>query len=121
MSTSSRNGPLNGLLDGPPDSARGRPRGLAELIAGNSPLGALAREATTRLDLADTVRNSLPPDLAAAISTCNLRPDGTLVVTATSPDWAARLRFEGDTILAGCRSAWPAAERVRVRTGTLPP
>ena len=87
------------------------------MIAANSPLGALARAASSRLDLADCVRRQLPPALALAIATCNLRPDGTLVVTAVSPEWAARLRFEADGILAGCRKDWPAAARVRFRVG----
>ena len=97
--------------------SRNGPRGLGELIAADSPLGALARAASSRLDLADCVRKQLPPALAAAIATCNLRPDGTLVVTAASPEWAARLRFEADGILAGCRQDWPAAARVRFRVG----
>jgi hypothetical protein len=93
------------------------PRGLGELIAANSPLGALARAASSRLELADRVRKELPPTLSAAITACNLRADGTLVVTAASPEWAARLRFEADGILAACRKDWPAVTRVRFRTG----
>ena len=96
------------------------PRGLGELIAANSPLGALARAASSRLELADCVRRQLPPAIAAAITTCNLRADGTLVVTVLSPEWAARLRFETSAILEGCRKDWPAASRVQCRTGTGP-
>ena len=99
--------------------SRNGPRGLGELIAANNPLGALARAASSRLALADCVRKQLPPTLAAAITTCNLRPDGTLVVTAATPEWAARLRFEADAILAECRKNWPAAARVRFRVGAL--
>ena len=94
------------------------PRGLGELIALSTPLGALAKAASSRLDLADCVRQQLAGELAAAVTTCNLRPDGTLVVTAVSPEWAARLRFEAGGILAGCRPHWPAAARVRFRVGT---
>jgi hypothetical protein len=94
------------------------PRGLGELIAADSALGALARAASNRVDLADCVRRQLPPALAAAIAACNLRPDGTLVVTAVSSEWAARARFEADGILAGCRKDWPAAARVRFRVGS---
>ncbi len=102
MSTASKNGP----------------RGLGELLAANTPLGALARAASSRLDLADSVRQQLSPTLAAAVSNCNLRGDGTLVVSATSSEWAARLRFEADGILAGCRRDWPAAARVVFRVGS---
>ena len=102
------------------------PRALGDLLkpgpcgepAAASPLGALARAAASRLVLADEIRRNLPPELAGAVVSCNLRPDGTLVVTASSPDWAARLRFEADGMLAGCRAGWPAATRVRVRVGT---
>ncbi len=93
------------------------PRGLAELIAAGGPLGGLAQAASSRLDLADCVRGHLPAALGTAITACNLRPDGTLVVTAASAEWAARLRFEADAILTACRSAWPAATRVRFRVG----
>lgn len=96
------------------------PRGLGELLASDSALGALAKAASRRLDLADAVRDQLPADLASAVTSCNLRPEGTLVVTAASPEWAARLRFEGDRILSGCRARWPDAARVRVRVGTDP-
>lgn len=100
------------------DASGKGPRGLGELLALSSPLGALAKAASSRLDLADCVRKQLPGELAAAVATCNLRPDGTLVVTAASPEWAARLRFEADGILAGCRPRWPEAARVRFRVGT---
>jgi len=95
------------------------PRGLGELLASSSPLGALAKAASSRLELADCVRQQLPGELAPAVAACNLRPDGTLVVTAASPEWAARLRFEAEGILAGCRAQWPDAARVRFRVGTL--
>ncbi len=101
-------------------AAKNGPRGLGELIAANSPLGALARAASSRMDLAACVRQQLSPTLAAAVSNCNLRPDGTLVVSATSSEWAARLRFEADGILTGCRKGWPAAARVVFRVGGGP-
>ncbi len=94
------------------------PRGLGELMALSSPLGALAKAASSRLELADCVRQQLAGELATAVTACNLRPDGTLVITATRPEWAARLRFEADGILAACRPHWPEAARVRFRVGT---
>jgi hypothetical protein len=104
------------------------PRALGDLLksgpagepAPANPLGALARAAESRLALTEEIRRQLPPDLAGGVDACNLRPDGTLVVTATSPDWAARLRFEAEGMLASCRAGWPAATRVRVRVGTGP-
>lgn len=92
-------------------------RGLGELLATDSALKQLARTAGRQIELAECVRQQLPADLAGIIVACNLRADGTLVVTATSPEWASRLRFEAGTILAGCRPSWPAAARVQVRVG----
>lgn len=92
-------------------------RGLGDLMATDSAIGRLARAADRQLQVAECVRQQLPADLAAAIAACNLRPDGTLVVTTASPEWASRLRFEAGAILAGCRSSWPAATRVQIRVG----
>ena len=98
--------------------SRNGPRALGELFGANTALSALARAAGSRVDLADQIRGQLPPTLAAAVTACNLRPDGTLVVTTSSSEWAARLRFEAESVLAGCRVDWPAAARVRFRVGT---
>lgn len=87
-------------------------------MAPGSPLGNLARAASSQLELANCVRQQLPVELASAVAACNLRPDGTLVVTAASPEWASRLRFEADGILSACRPNWPEAARVRFRVGT---
>ena len=99
--------------------SRNGPRGLAELIAATGPLAGLAQAASSRLDLADCVRRQVPAALGVAVTACNLRPDGTLVVTAASAEWASRLRFEADAILTGCRPAWPAATRVQFRVSAV--
>ena len=99
------------------NSSRNGPRGLAELIGAGGPLAGLAKAASSRLDLADCVRQQVPVALRTAITACNLRPDGTLVVTTAGADWASRLRFEADAILAGCQRTWPAATRVQLRVG----
>lgn len=97
------------------------PRALADLLAPGTALGRLAAEAGSRTDLAVQVRALLPEALRAGMAGCNLRPDGTLVVLATSPDWAARLRFEGDRILAACRSIRPGVLGIKMRVGMEPP
>ncbi|MEZ5566283.1 MAG: DciA family protein [Gammaproteobacteria bacterium] len=98
-------------------SDKGSLKGLGELLGADSALAQLARTAGRQVEVADCVRQQLSTDLAGAIAACNLRPDGTLVVTALSPEWAARLRFEADAILTGCRVNWPAAARVQIRVG----
>ena len=92
------------------------PKSLSELIGTpGGELAALAAQARARLDLADDLRKILPPDLRPALTGCNLRSDGTLVVTTDSPAWAARLRFESEGLLRACQGRFPETARVRVR------
>jgi hypothetical protein len=92
------------------------PRLLAELMrAGPGALGRLADSAQQRCDLAGLLRAALPADSAAALLGVNLREDGTLVLTASSPAWASRLRFESGQLLARAQERLPEARRVRVR------
>ena len=72
-------------------------------------------EAQSRIELADKIRAGLPEPLDQHIEACNLRDDGTLVVLATNPEWAARLRFESDKMLSHCRQQHPGAARVKIR------
>jgi hypothetical protein len=98
---------------------RGQPVSLGDLFrAPQSPLGGLAAAATERLALLELLRQRLPADLQACLVACNVRDDGTLVVTAASPAWAARLRFESATLLTGGRDRFPGLTRVRVRSTT---
>ena len=92
------------------------PKSLSELLGNDgSAVGQLASEASQRLALTDHLRSSIDPDLAAHLTGANLREDGTLILLTTSPEWAARLRYEAARLLAGCRERFPAAARVRVR------
>jgi hypothetical protein len=71
------------------------PKPLSELFSSpNSGLGQLAGAARRRAELSDFLRSNIDPALAGALVHCNLRDDGTLIVTALNPEWAARLRFE---------------------------
>ncbi|UCG73110.1 MAG: DUF721 domain-containing protein [Chromatiales bacterium] len=72
-------------------------------------------EAAARVALTDHLRNGLGESLGAHVAGANLRPDGTLVVLASGPEWATRLRFESERMLALCRAVHPAAARVRIR------
>jgi hypothetical protein len=84
-----------------------------------SPVQQLASEASAAMGLAQVLRSVLPPDLGDALRSASLH-DGTVVITAASPVWAARLRFESSALLAACRARFPAAERVKVRVGGSP-
>lgn len=95
-----------------------RPKSLSGLVTdSDSPLGRLASEAASRVALTDHLRNGLGSPLAAHVAGANLRDDGTLVVLASGPQWAARLRFEGERLLALGRELHPGAARVRIRVG----
>ncbi len=92
------------------------PKSLSGLVSDpTSPLGRLATEAAARVALTDHLRTGLGEALGNHVAAANLRADGTLVVLATGPEWAARLRFESDRLLALCRAINPAAARVRIR------
>jgi len=61
------------------------------------------------------MRSQLPAELVDGLVHCNCRDDGTLVVTAASPAWASRLRFETPRLLDICAAAGVDAARVKVR------
>ena len=100
------------------ETSRNQPRSLGSLFSEVKALGALAEAAERHLELATQVRAVLGEALGSGVSACNLRADGTLIVTATSPERAARLRFEAETILGACRRQFPGTARVKVRVGT---
>jgi len=98
------------------------PKCLSELIrTPGSHLEELAAEARSRMDLADQLREKLPQELARHLMGANLRDDGTLVVVASSPEWASRFRFEATEILATCRQQERRALRIKVRVGNASP
>ena len=91
-------------------------KSLTELISDSgSSLQRLAKQAQSRVSLTEHIRAGLTDELADRFLGCNLRDDGTLVVIATSPEWAARLRFESDRLLSLCREHYPATQRVKIR------
>lgn len=92
------------------------PRSLAELMfRPGSAIGDLAQKAAAAEDLATRLRKALDPALAQALRAARVREDGTLVLMAESPAWAARLRFEAPRLLEACRSCAPTARCVQVR------
>ena len=97
------------------------PKSLSELIfRPGSALNDLARQAQASMDLAAKLRAGLPPEMSAELRSASLHDDGTLVVMAASPAWAARLRFETQILLACCRELHPQVRRVAVRVSGAP-
>jgi hypothetical protein len=91
---------------------------LAGLItSANSGLAKLADAARLRADLSDYMRKRLDSSLAAGFRHCNIRDDDTLVVTATSPEWAARLRFASAQFVELSQERGLSVKNVKVRVG----
>ncbi|HET6630782.1 MAG TPA: DciA family protein [Woeseiaceae bacterium] len=82
---------------------------------GGSPLRKVIRRAQEMDGLAARLRAALDPEAAPHLVAANLREDGELAIVCSSPAWAARLRFESDTLLRAARSAGAPAERVSIR------
>ena len=78
-------------------------------------LADVIRRAREMGELTHILCNSLPDDCAGAIAAANVRDDGSLVVIATSPAWASRLRYEADTLIAAARDAGGNVSRCRIR------
>jgi hypothetical protein len=91
-------------------------KSLSELVFdAEGPLHDLAIQAARRTDLTGYLRAGLSAELRDHLRAGNPRPDGTLVIMADSPAWAARLRFEGGLLLARCREVHPEVQRIKVR------
>lgn len=89
---------------------------LSELVIDvDSRVHKLATEARRRVHLTDHLRNQLPEALSAGVLGCNIRPDGTLVVIASSPEWANRLRFESARLLQIGQALETQVQRVKLR------
>ncbi len=96
--------------------SRNKPKSLSELLSSpNSKIGQLAARAQAKVGLTDHIRKGLAPDLAAELVHCAVEDDGTLIVRATSPEWANRIRFESEKLLALSRQQHPETTQVKVR------
>ena len=96
--------------------SKNKPKSLADIIGSEkSGLGQLADAAQLRADLSAYLRKKLSAELAAAILHCNIHDDGTLVVLASSPEWASRLRFESDRLIELCQQRGMAINGVKIR------
>ncbi|MBT8422593.1 MAG: DUF721 domain-containing protein [Gammaproteobacteria bacterium] len=94
-------------------------KSLSELIgASGSGLAGLAREARKRASLTDHLRSNISAPLGDGIQHCDLRPDGTLVVAATSPEWAAKLRYAEAELRSLCTDIGQTPMSVKVRVAS---
>lgn len=80
----------------------------------------LLRQTRRVTDLTDALRSVLPAETQAALVAGNVREPDELVVVCSSPSWAARLRFESETLLGAARAAGARVSRVTVRVARQP-
>lgn len=89
---------------------------MSKLVSSeDSQIGQLAQEARSRLELADHIRTGLPAELSAEMTTCALDENRILIVRASNPAWASRLRFESERMLDLCRQRHPETRSVKVK------
>ena len=82
---------------------------------GSDGLGDVVRKAREMGDLVTRLQESLGAEAGAHVRAANIRDDGTLVVLASSPAWASRLRFEEDRLLAAARDSGADVSACQVR------
>ena len=78
-------------------------------------LADVIRRAREMGELTHILCDRLPAEYQGSIAAANVRDDGSLVVIATSPAWASRLRYETDALLAAARDAGRNVSQCRVR------
>ena len=78
-------------------------------------LGEIIRHARDMGELVQSLQRQLPDETAASILAANIRDDGELVILASSPAWAAKLRFEADALLAVARKTGATVTTCTVR------
>jgi hypothetical protein len=78
-------------------------------------LAGLIRRARDLDRLTRALIDALPDDQAGSILAANLREDAELVVLAASPAWAARLRFEEESLINAARATGAEVRSCRVR------
>ena len=71
-------------------------------------------------DLTSSLKRELEPDLACQLLAANVREGGELVLIASSSAWAAKLRFEGDRLMAVAVAAGCKLRSYRVSVSKTP-
>ena len=78
-------------------------------------LGDIVRHAQDMGQLLQCLQRQLPEESAANVLSANIRDDGELVVLASSPAWAAKIRFEADSLMAAARQSGADVTSCKVR------
>jgi hypothetical protein len=78
-------------------------------------LGEIIRHAQDMGELVQNLQRRLPDETASSVLAANIRGDGELVILASSPAWAAKLRFEADALMAAARESGAEIKSCKVR------
>jgi hypothetical protein len=81
----------------------------------NGGLGDIIRHAQDMGELLQCLQRQLPDESAANLLSANVRDNGELVVLASSPAWAAKIRFEADSLIAAARQSGADVTSCKVR------
>jgi hypothetical protein len=96
--------------------SKSEPKSLSQLLEStNSSLGRLAATAQQKIALSEHIRNGLGPEIGPEVVHCSIDAGGILTVRTSSPEWAARLRFENERLLELSREINSATTSVKVR------
>jgi len=78
-------------------------------------LGDIVRHARDMGELVTLLQSSIGADEARSVIAANIRDDGELVVLASSPAWAAKLRFEAEALMTAARQSGAEVTSCTVR------
>jgi len=81
----------------------------------NGGLGDIIRHARDMGELVALLQASLAKEEAQSVVAANIRDDGELVVLASSPAWAAKLRFEAESLMIAARQTGAEVTACTVR------
>ena len=84
-------------------------------LNGDGGLGDIIRHARDMGELVPVLQACLPEDEAHSVVAANIRGDGELVVLASSPAWAAKLRFEAESLMRAARQTGTEVTSCTVR------
>jgi hypothetical protein len=78
-------------------------------------LGDIIRHARDMGELVSLLQTSLCEEEARSVVAANIRDDGELVILASSPAWAAKLRFEAESLMTAARQSGAEVTSCTVR------
>jgi hypothetical protein len=81
----------------------------------NGGLGDIIQHARDMGELVALLQASLAKEEAQSVVAANIRDDGELVVLASSPAWAAKLRFEAESLMIAARQTGAEVTSCTVR------